>query len=96
MLRASHQGGRLITRRSESFYLMKTSSRTGDYRLMPTRVATGDMEWPQDEHSHPQLLPLLGIEHHYALLGFVGPGPEWKIERFRHEFSPVMRRGKKE
>jgi len=27
--------------------------------------------------------------------GFVEPGPEWKIDGFRHEFLPVMRRSKK-
>jgi hypothetical protein len=43
----------------------------------------------------PEPRPLQGIEHGYALLGFVGPGPEWRIERFRHRFSPIMRRGKK-
>ena len=36
-----------------------------------------------------------GIEHHYALLGSVRPGPEWKVDRFRHEFSSVMKRGSK-
>jgi hypothetical protein len=71
MLRASHQRGRLMTRRSESFHLMETSSRAADYWLMPARGATGDIEWPQDEHSYPQLLPPHGIEHHYALLEFV-------------------------
>ena len=37
----------------------------------------------------------MGIEHHYALLRFVGPGPEWKVDSVRWEFSPAMRRSKK-
>ena len=59
MLRANRQEGSLITSRSQSFHLMETSSCTGDYWLIPARVAIGDIEWPQDEPSHPQLLPPL-------------------------------------
>jgi len=41
---------------------------------IPARVATGDIEWPQDQHSHPQLLPMPGIQHHYALFRVCGAG----------------------
>ena len=40
--------------------------RTGDYWLIPARVATGQIEWPDGLVQQPQ-----GIEHHYAPLGFV-------------------------
>jgi Family of unknown function (DUF6519) len=38
--------------------------RTGDYWLIPARVATGNVEWPQDDDLNPQPLPPHGIEHH--------------------------------
>lgn len=47
-----------------------TTYRTGDYWLIPARVATGDIEWPGEAHN-PEALPPHGIEHHYAPLGFV-------------------------
>ena len=74
ILRASHQGGRLTTSRSESFHLMETSSRTGDYWSIPARVASGSVEWAQTDELNPRPLPPCGIEHHYALLGFGGRG----------------------
>ncbi len=67
--------------------------RTGDYWLIPARATTRNIEWPQNEQSNPRQLPPHGIEHHYALLGFVGPGR--KVESIRSEFSPVMRLKKK-
>jgi len=67
--------------------------RTGDYWLIPARAITRDIEWPHDGQSNPRQLPPHGIEHHYALLGFVGPGQ--KLESIRCEFSPVMRLKKK-
>lgn len=45
--------------------------RTGDYWLIPARVATGDVEWPGDV-GMPESLPPHGIEHHYAPLAIVG------------------------
>ena len=57
--------------------------RTGDYWLIPARVATGNIEWPPltDASGTPQMdaagniipdpLPPDGIEHHYAPLGFL-------------------------
>jgi len=43
--------------------------RSGDYWLIPARVATGDIEWP--EGNPVAMLPSQGILHHYAPLGFV-------------------------
>lgn len=46
---------------------------TGDYWLIPARVATGNIEWPVDKKNQnaPLSLPPRGIQHHYAPLGFV-------------------------
>jgi hypothetical protein len=48
--------------------------RTGDYWLIPARVATGNVEWPQrkkDGKMIPRSVRPHGVEHHYAPLGFV-------------------------
>ena len=44
--------------------------RTGDYWLIPARVATGDVEWPGAE-GNPEALPPHGVEHHYAPLAII-------------------------
>ena len=44
--------------------------RTGDYWLIPARVATGGIEWPVTDGT-ADAEPARGIEHHYAPLGFV-------------------------
>jgi hypothetical protein len=46
--------------------------RTGDYWLIPARVATANIEWPQ-RGNEPAELPPVGIEHHYAPLAII----EW-------------------
>ena len=49
--------------------------RSGDYWLIPARVATGDIDWPRrvdGEVTSWQLQPPHGVEHHHAPLGFVG------------------------
>jgi Family of unknown function (DUF6519) len=58
--------------------------RSGDYWLVPARVATGSIEWPaavaadgtpekdQNGNAIPALEPPKGVHHHYAPLGFVG------------------------
>jgi Family of unknown function (DUF6519) len=57
--------------------------RTGDYWLIPARVATGNIEWPPllDASGNPETdsagnvipapMPPDGIEHHFAPLGFL-------------------------
>jgi Family of unknown function (DUF6519) len=44
--------------------------RTGDYWLIPARIATGNVEWPQ-RGGEPDDLPPTGIEHHYGPLAIV-------------------------
>ncbi|MDX2032403.1 MAG: DUF6519 domain-containing protein [Blastocatellia bacterium] len=44
--------------------------RSGDYWLIPARVATGDVEWPGSP-GNPKALPPHGVEHHYAPLAIV-------------------------
>src|SRR5262249_21087296 len=46
--------------------------RTGDYWLIPARVATGDIEWPRTGNIANFLRPR-GIEHHFAPVG----GVQW-------------------
>jgi hypothetical protein len=45
--------------------------RTGDYWTIPARVATGSIEWPEDDAGEAAALTAFGIEHHYAPLGYV-------------------------
>lgn len=45
---------------------------SGDYWLIPARVATGRLEWPEDASGNALLQSPRGIEHHYAPLGFIG------------------------
>ncbi len=49
--------------------------RTGDYWLIPARVATGDIEWPVETGSDGNTVashqPPLGIRHHYAPLAIL-------------------------
>ena len=53
--------------------------RTGDYWLIPARVATGDIEWPRTG-SKPDFLPPRGVEHHYAPLGqLTWDGKAWNV-----------------
>ena len=65
--------------------------RTGDYWLIPARVATGKVEWAQTDDLNPQPLPPHGIEHHYALLGVVTGGRgNWNVQSVRCEFWPIF------
>jgi hypothetical protein len=52
-----------------------TQYRSGDYWLIPARVATGNIEWPQQTDSQgkpaPAALPPHGVEHHYAPLAVI-------------------------
>ena len=44
--------------------------RTGDYWLIPARVATGDVEWPGPV-DNPDSLPPHGVQHYYAPLWII-------------------------
>jgi len=45
---------------------------SGDYWLIPARVATGGIEWPYDNSANgPACMPPLGVEHHYAPLAWI-------------------------
>ncbi len=68
--------------------------RTGDYWLIPARVATGNIEWPApDSDSIATFTALLqpnGVVHHYAPLGFVDwPNGGLHIESCNCEFEPL-------
>jgi hypothetical protein len=54
--------------------------RTGDYWLIPARVATGDVEWPTENVPNPAAgqaatapvaMPPDGVTHHYAPLAMI-------------------------
>lgn len=61
--------------------------RTGDYWLIPARVATGDVEWPAaDAAGLVPALPAREVEHHYALLGVLSQPAgtrKWAVQSCR-------------
>lgn len=68
--------------------------RTGDYWLIPARVATGDIEWPLelDAYDIPQPAPQppRGILHHYAPLAILKANQgDWVFTDLRCEFHPL-------
>src|ERR1043166_2641077 len=67
--------------------------RSGDYWVFPARVATGKLEWPtvtKNGEEVAKLLPPMGIEHHYAPLGFMAwKGSHWKFKSCRCDFEPL-------
>lgn len=74
---------------------------TGDYWLIPARVATGDVVWPQQKVEdpkdstklidEPRPMPPNGVEHHYAPLAGVTltGGRIDAIVDLRHRFSSL-------
>ena len=65
---------------------------SADYWLIPARVATGNIEWPEDKAlNQAAWLPPHGIEHHYAPLGFMAMVQGvLKLEtNCRCEFNPI-------
>lgn len=70
--------------------------RTGDYWLIPARVSTGGIEWPESAGAAVELTPF-GIQHHYAPLGFVTwKNKQWQIAPCSCVFSPIAECGIKE
>lgn len=51
------------------------SYNSGDYWLIPARVATGDIDWPvgvdASNNPVPKALPASGVHHYYAPLGII-------------------------
>jgi hypothetical protein len=76
---------------------------SGDYWLIPARVATGDVEWPWERDASgdvvmsnnrpvPEKRPPHGVEHHYAPLAvitFAGEN-EQAVEDCRHKVNSVI------
>ena len=60
---------------------------TGDYWLIPARVATGNVEWPGPVND-PASLPPHGIEHHYAPLALIVIGTG-SVTDLRRTFTPL-------
>ena len=52
--------------------------RTGDYWLIPARVATGDVEWP-GPRGNPRPRPPHGVEHAFAPLGIISIAAGGKV-----------------
>lgn len=48
--------------------------RTGDHWIVPARIATQDVEWPQTDGGTPIEQPPMGIKHRYARLALVNIG----------------------
>lgn len=79
----------------------KFQYRSGDYWLIPARVATGDIEWPRTGDA-ADLLPPRGIEHHHAPLGWLtwsDADKKWVITSCLctlHKLSPCDRSAPRE
>lgn len=68
--------------------------RSGDYWLIPARVETGNIEWPDpitdSSDSFAAQVPPQGVIHYYAPLGFVGWASEQlQIRSCYCEFEPL-------
>lgn len=61
---------------------------TGDYWLIPARVATGDVEWPTSVTGQPIPQPPKGIQYHYALLAEVDPAND-QVTDLRPVIAPI-------
>jgi hypothetical protein len=73
--------------------------RSGDYWLIPARVASGDVEWPRVSDTvtgevAPVALPPKGIEHRYAPLGVIHVDAQGglHIAPCRKQFGPLAKR----
>lgn len=66
--------------------------KTGDYWLIPARMATGEIEWPPYEvpNTNPSAQPPAGIRHHYCRLAVAQiAGATIKIQDCRKVFPPL-------
>ncbi|HYQ94514.1 MAG TPA: DUF6519 domain-containing protein [Burkholderiales bacterium] len=68
---------------------------SGDYWLIPARVATGSIEWPRELNTDGSTkdwdpLPPHGVEHHHAPLGFLSWGNnEFKVSTCLCFIEPI-------
>jgi hypothetical protein len=65
--------------------------RPGDYWLIPTRTANGELAWPRDEQGKPRDMPPNGIDHHYAPLASAvdNGGLQDRRRTFKHLAVPA-------
>jgi hypothetical protein len=69
----------------------KGGYRSGDYWLIPSRTATGDVIWPGDQDNPIAVAPH-GIDEHYAPLGIFKPNErdtKKSIDDMRWRFQPL-------
>jgi hypothetical protein len=64
--------------------------RPGDYWLIPTRTAEGELLWPRDSNGEARDLPPNGVDHHYAPLTRIA-GKNQNLEHLNHPFEPLAR-----
>ncbi|MDZ4149735.1 DUF6519 domain-containing protein, partial [Methylicorpusculum sp.] len=71
----------------------KNQYRSGDYWLIPVRVATGDVEWPGPV-GNPEALPPQGVQHHYAPLALIKIASDKVafVDDFRWKIKPLRQR----
>ncbi len=64
---------------------------TGDYWLIPARVATNDIEWPHNEEGNPYFQERAGMQHHYCRLAVLEllDGNWTRVQDCRKLFSPL-------
>jgi hypothetical protein len=64
--------------------------RAGDYWVFPARVATGDIEWPEDAADKAKAIRPHGVEHHFASLGIVAvKDDKWELEACNCSFASL-------
>jgi hypothetical protein len=65
--------------------------RVGDYWLIPTRGATGDLLWPHAETGQPLGMPPHGLDHHLTPLAVVTrKQSDWEVEQdLRQHFDSL-------
>lgn len=67
--------------------------KTGDYWLIPARVATGDIQWPRDpkDSTKPAARPPNGVQHYYAPLEHIAINAGGNITptSLRNSFKPL-------
>ena len=83
--------------------MLAAQYRSGDYWLIPARVATGNIEWPEQRDAQGQIvpdpttnlpvpdsLPPHGVEHHYAPLALIAVDATGTITGSRTELRRIF------